>query len=61
MRKGFGINTIKSVPDCKSFEVGVYDMSLPTASSVKMESNLHKNFQFTCSERLTINDSYETL
>lgn len=55
----FGINTIKTVADCKSFEV--YDMSLPTASSVKMESNLHKNFQFTCSKRLTINDSYKIL
>lgn len=55
----FGINTIKRVADCKSFEV--YDMSLPTASSVKMESNLHKNFQFTCSKRLTINDSYKIL
>lgn len=55
----FGINTIKGVPDCKSFEV--YDMSLPTASRVKMESHLHKNFQFTCSERLTINDSYKIL
>lgn len=36
-------------------------MSLPTASSVKMESHLHKNFQFTCSKRLTINDSYKML
>lgn len=61
MWKVFGINTIKILPDCKFFEVGVYDMSLPTASSVKMESNLHKNFQFTCSERLTINGSYKTL
>lgn len=47
----FGINTIKRVPDCKSFEVFVYYMSHPTASSVKMESNLHKIFQFTFSWR----------
>lgn len=61
MWKEFGINTIKRVPDCKSFEVFVYDMSLPTASSIKMESHLHKNFQFTCSGRLTINNSHNTL
>lgn len=53
MWKVFGINTIKRVPDCKFFEVFVYDMSLPTASGVKMESNLHEVFQFTCSWRLT--------
>ena len=45
MWKVFGINTIKRVPDCKSFEVFVYYMSHPTASSVKMESNLHKSYK----------------
>ena len=46
MWKVFGINTIKRVPDCKSFEVFVYYMSHPTASSVKMESNLHKSYNY---------------
>lgn len=55
MWKVSGINTIRGVPDRKSFEASVYDMSLPTASSVKMESNLHKIFQFACSLRLTTN------
>lgn len=54
MWKVFEINTIKRVPDCKSFEVCVYNMSLPTASGIKMESHLHKIFQFPCSERLTV-------
>lgn len=57
MWKVFGITTTHRVPDCKSSEVSVYDTSLPTARSIKMESHLHEIFQFTCSWRLTINNN----